>query len=78
MLDYVVLQGYGLTESSGGIFRFANPHEERIPWRSVGRLTAIFEAKIVDPDTGTALPPCKQGELWVKGPAIMKGIMIGV
>ncbi|KAL0017222.1 hypothetical protein SO802_004291 [Lithocarpus litseifolius] len=40
---------------------------------STGRLSGGFEAKIVDPDTGHALPPCKQGELWIRGPTIMKG-----
>ncbi|KAI3877596.1 hypothetical protein MKX03_037729 [Papaver bracteatum] len=40
---------------------------------STGRLSSNMQAKIVDPETGTTLPPCKQGELWVKGAAIMKG-----
>lgn len=40
---------------------------------SVGRLIANTEAKIVDPETGIALPPGEQGELWIKGPTIMQG-----
>lgn len=40
---------------------------------SVGRLIANTEAKIVDPDTGIALPPGEKGELWIKGPTIMQG-----
>ncbi|CBI40069.3 unnamed protein product, partial [Vitis vinifera] len=70
--NVAIRQGYGLTESSGAVSRLLDPEECR-HWGSVGRLTGIFEAKIVDPDTGLALPPCKQGELWVRGPAVMKG-----
>lgn len=32
-----------------------------------------MEAKIVDPDTGEALPPGQKGELWLRGPSIMQG-----
>lgn len=65
-------QGYGLTESTGVLSRSNSPEESR-HWGSVGRLTAGCEAKIVDADTGDALPPGKQGELWVRGSTIMKG-----
>lgn len=40
---------------------------------SVGRLAENMEAKIVDPVTGEALPPGHQGELWLRGPIVMKG-----
>ena len=66
------MQGYGLTESTGSAWRTVG-QEESVHWGSTGRLSGGFEAKIVDPDTGHALPPCKQGELWIKGPTIMKG-----
>ncbi|KAI8019556.1 4-coumarate--CoA ligase-like 9 [Camellia lanceoleosa] len=67
-----LLQGYGLTESTGIAFRVVTPEEcER--WGSVGRLLGNCQAKIVDPHTGIALPPCNQGELWIKGPMVMKG-----
>ncbi|KAL0014506.1 hypothetical protein SO802_001575 [Lithocarpus litseifolius] len=69
-----LLQGYGLTESTGGVFRTWGA-EESAHWGAAGKLSAGFEAKIVNPDTGDALPPGKQGELWIKGPAIMKGYM---
>nr|XP_023880144.1 4-coumarate--CoA ligase-like 9 isoform X1 [Quercus suber]POE76021.1 4-coumarate--coa ligase-like 9 [Quercus suber] len=67
-----LLQGYGLTESTGGVFRTWGA-EESVNWGAAGKLSAGFEAKIVNPDTSDALPPGKQGELWIKGPTIMKG-----
>lgn len=61
-----------MTETSGVAFGLTSPDEYH-PWGSVGKLTANCEARIVDPDTGVALPPSKQGELWIKGPIVMKG-----
>ncbi|KAJ0110648.1 hypothetical protein Patl1_02973 [Pistacia atlantica] len=68
----VLGQGYGLTETAGAIFLTKGPEEAKL-WGSTGRLSGSFEGKIVDPETGEALPPCKEGELWVKGPSVMKG-----
>ena len=47
--------------------------EETFHWGATGKLAGGFEAKIINPDTGDALPPGKQGELWIRGPSIMKG-----
>lgn len=47
--------------------------EESSNTKSVGRLSESMEAKIVDPASGQPLPPAHQGELWLRGPAIMKG-----
>lgn len=68
----MLIKGYGLTETTGAAFRMAGS-EESLRWGSVGRLMGNCEAKIVDPETGVALPPGKQGELWIRGPIIMKG-----
>ncbi|KAK6148092.1 hypothetical protein DH2020_019004 [Rehmannia glutinosa] len=46
--------------------------EEVKRYGSVGRLCENMEAKIVDPESGESLPPGKRGELWLRGPAIMK------
>ncbi|KAK1567051.1 hypothetical protein Q3G72_007581 [Acer saccharum] len=37
------------------------------------RLSALLEAKIVDPVTGEILSPGQRGELWLRGPTVMKG-----
>ncbi|KAI3463087.1 hypothetical protein Pfo_019750 [Paulownia fortunei] len=67
-----LFQGYGMTETSGAAFRAVNP-DEYVRWGSVGKVLGTSEAKIVDLDTGIGLPPGKQGELWVRGPTVMKG-----
>ena len=65
-------KGYGLTESTGVASRMIGPGEIH-HLGSVGRLSAYCEAKIVEPDTGITLSPGKPGELWIRGPLIMKG-----
>ncbi|KAE8670336.1 4-coumarate--CoA ligase-like 9 [Hibiscus syriacus] len=65
-------QGYGLTETGGGAARAEGP-EEAARYGTVGRLSENTEAKIVDPVTGEALPPGQRGELWLRGPTVMKG-----
>jgi acyl-CoA synthetase (AMP-forming)/AMP-acid ligase II len=54
------------------VFGTVGPNETRVEG-AVGKLMSNFEAKIVDPDTGIALPPLTPGELWVRGPFLMKG-----
>ncbi|XP_043690696.1 4-coumarate--CoA ligase-like 9 [Telopea speciosissima] len=70
--DVEIVQGYGLTESTGSAARTMGPDESK-QYGSVGRLAENMEAKIVDPITGAAMPPGHQGELWLRGPIIMRG-----
>lgn len=70
------MKGYGLTETTGAVFRTVNSDELSQRLGSTGILLRGFEAKIVDPDTGKALLPCQQGELWIRGPSIMKGNLL--
>ncbi|PUZ44706.1 hypothetical protein GQ55_8G131800 [Panicum hallii var. hallii] len=67
-----LLQGYGLTETTSGFCR-AVGEEESAQIGSVGRLSWGAQAKVVHPETGVALPPGVPGELWVRGPFVMKG-----
>lgn len=66
------MQGYGLTESTAGVVRTMTPEEASRPG-TTGRLVAGVEAKIVNPNRGEAMSPGEQGELWLRGPSIMKG-----
>jgi acyl-CoA synthetase (AMP-forming)/AMP-acid ligase II len=70
-------KGYGLTETTSGFCRAAG-EEESEAIGSVGRLSWGAEVKIVHPETGLALPPGMPGELWVRGPFVMKGRSITV
>jgi len=65
-----VMVGYGLTESS--------PTTHVTPIRkiklgSIGLPLSLTEDRIVDPETGTELPAREVGELWIRGPQVMKG-----
>ncbi|KAL8470866.1 hypothetical protein ACS0TY_033441 [Phlomoides rotata] len=60
-----------MTETAGAVTR-ADTREAKI-YGSVGQLAQNMEAKIIDPESGDPLPPGKRGELWLRGPSIMKG-----
>lgn len=65
-------QGYGLTETVGSI-AYTNSDEENRRTGTVGLLSDVVEAKVVDPDSAKPLPPNHRGELFLRGPTIMKG-----
>lgn len=67
-----ILQGYGLTESTG-IGASTDDLAESRRYGTAGMLSPSMEAKIVDPESGKAFPVNKTGELWLRGPTIMKG-----
>ncbi|KAH1121496.1 hypothetical protein J1N35_004656 [Gossypium stocksii] len=69
-----IRQGYAMTESTG-IGASVQTPEECLKFGSVGLLSPNLEAKIVDPTTGTALKVNQKGELWLRGPSIMKGYL---
>lgn len=69
-MDFV--KAYGLTETTGRVFGTVGLKESLVEG-ATGKLMSNFQAKIVDPETTTALPPLTPGELWLKGPCIMKG-----
>ncbi|XP_011031616.1 PREDICTED: 4-coumarate--CoA ligase-like 7 [Populus euphratica] len=68
-------QGYGLTESCAAATFFISDEQAKKHPASCGRLVPTFSAKIVDTETGSALPPGGKGELWLKSPTIMKGYL---
>ena len=64
----VVLNGWGMTETSAPN-AFSPPDESKIS--SIGYFDFNLEAKIVD-EAGNKLDKPSQGELWVRGEAIMR------
>ncbi|MET3423586.1 acyl transferase domain-containing protein/acyl-CoA synthetase (AMP-forming)/AMP-acid ligase II/thioesterase domain-containing protein/acyl carrier protein [Actinoplanes tereljensis] len=69
-LGVPLVNSYGSTETCGAI-ALETPGPIPVDG-SVGRITA-FEARIVRPGTGEPLPPGAEGELWLRGPGVMRG-----
>ena len=63
-----VLQAYGLTETTAGVYA-NSPHDNEIG--SVGKALKGVEGKIVDPQPQEEGPPV--GEVALRGPVVMKG-----
>lgn len=68
------IQGYGMTESTAVGTRGFNT-EKIHNYSSIGLLAPNTEAKVVDWNNGTFLPPGSCGELWLRGPSIMRGYL---
>lgn len=72
-----VTQGYGLTETSP-TSHILPPGSSHLKPGSIGILLPNLEARIVESDDGDALIDAadgKPGELWIRGPTIMKGYL---
>lgn len=67
-----VVQGYGMTELSP--VSHTTPPGMFKPGTS-GVTVSNTESRIVDPDTGEDQPVDGRGELWVRGPQVMKGYL---
>ncbi|XP_028759449.1 4-coumarate--CoA ligase-like 6 [Neltuma alba] len=72
--DVDFIQGYGMTESTAVGTRGFNAEKFR-NYSSIGLLAPNMEAKVVDWKTGAFLPPGSIGELWLRGPSIMRGYL---
>ncbi|OQD78984.1 hypothetical protein PENANT_c068G06345 [Penicillium antarcticum] len=66
-----VVQGYGLTECTGGVIHQIDENEEA--FGCVGKLFAGMEGRLVDPKTHKDVPLGDEGELWLRGPLVMMG-----
>ncbi|KAK2381180.1 4-coumarate--CoA ligase [Trifolium repens] len=67
------IQGYGMTESTAVGTRGFNT-EKFHKYSSIGLLAPNMEAKVVDWN-GAFLPLGSSGELWLRGPSIMRGYL---
>uniref|UniRef100_A0A6N2MC56 AMP-binding enzyme C-terminal domain-containing protein n=1 Tax=Salix viminalis TaxID=40686 RepID=A0A6N2MC56_SALVM len=68
-----IRQGNGLTESCGATAFFISDEQVKTHPAFCGRLVPTFSDEIVDYETGSAFPPGRKGELWLRSPPIMKG-----
>ncbi|MFY9331155.1 MAG: AMP-binding protein [Candidatus Nanopelagicales bacterium] len=71
-IDCPVVQGYGMTELSP-VTHLTYPGQFRPG--SVGMAVSTTSCRIVDPDTGADVGLGEPGELWVRGPQVMKGYL---
>ena len=67
-----VVQGYGMTELSPVTHSTV---EGQARLGTSGVPVSNVESRIVDPETGEDLPAGERGELWVRGPMVMKGYL---
>jgi acyl-CoA synthetase (AMP-forming)/AMP-acid ligase II len=73
-VDCVVMQGYGLTETSP--VTHMNPDEKgKGRAGSIGFLIPNTEAKVVDVESGEELEANGTGEVWIRGPQVMAGYL---
>ncbi|MEL6185051.1 MAG: AMP-binding protein [Myxococcota bacterium] len=68
-----VKQGFGMTELSP-VSHMVGADREAPPG-TVGTLVSNTEARLVDPGTGEDAPEGERGELWIRGPQVMKGYL---
>jgi acyl-CoA synthetase (AMP-forming)/AMP-acid ligase II len=71
-LNVKIRQGYGMTEASP-VTHYTAANAVRIG--TVGQLAPCTECRIVDPETGRDAAAGAPGEVWIRGPQVMKGYL---
>ncbi|ODN73958.1 hypothetical protein, variant [Cryptococcus amylolentus CBS 6039] len=67
-----VTQGYGLTETTP-VAAVMTLDEAKGHQGSTGKLIPTYQARLVDAESGKDVPKGERGELWLRGPSVMKG-----
>ena len=70
-----VRQGYGMTELSPVTNWTPVEMADSVPAGSVGPLLPSTEARLVDPESGEDVAEGTEGELWIRGPQMMRGYL---
>jgi acyl-CoA synthetase (AMP-forming)/AMP-acid ligase II len=73
-LGCTVVQGYGLTETSPVTHAVPVERAENRPG-SIGPPVPGTECKVVDVASGEELGPDEDGEVWIRGPQVMRGYL---
>jgi acyl-CoA synthetase (AMP-forming)/AMP-acid ligase II len=73
-LGAFVMQGYGLTETSP-VTHMTPDEPGRDRAGSIGFPIPNTECKIIDPESGDEVGTDEVGELWIRGPQVMKGYL---
>ena len=71
-LNIKIRQGYGMTEASPAT-HYTVAGTERAG--TVGQLMPSIEMRVIDPESGKDVPTGGSGEVWVRGPNVMKGYL---
>jgi acyl-CoA synthetase (AMP-forming)/AMP-acid ligase II len=71
-LNIKIRQGYGMTEASPAT-HYTVAGTERSG--TVGQLMPSIEMRIIDTESGKDVPTGQPGEVWVRGPNVMKGYL---
>jgi acyl-CoA synthetase (AMP-forming)/AMP-acid ligase II len=74
-LGCVFQQGYGMTEATASIAIPAIGAPDLHRYGQAGILVAGTEARVVDPDSGVDLGTGGTGEIWIRGPQLMRGYL---
>lgn len=69
-----IRQGYGMTELSPASHAVPDDRDD-LPVTSVGLAVPNLTCRVVDPLTGLDVAPGQPGELWCRGPNVMRGYL---